>query len=105
MLNGKLENAIPFQAIKWISICLIVCLVILMFSRSRVHHNKGIHYKATKIAGILNITLSAWTMYFILFYSTEINRAYYIISICLIMSTLFQNAIYHCFLSISKKVN
>lgn len=99
-LNGKWEKALPILTIKWIAISIIIVLVIVAYLRYR---NGEIKVQVSMIPMILNIIVSAWTVYFLLVYSAERNRAYYILSICFILMTVFQNIIYHCIYSIKSR--
>lgn len=99
-LNGKWEKMLPIQMIKWISVISIIVFMIFIYLRVR---KKELQSLINTIVTLLTIIMSGWTLYFLLRYGAEINRAYYIMSICFILSTAFQNIIYHCFHSINKR--
>lgn len=93
-LNGKWEQAVPISTIRWIAICMLIALVILAY----LHYRKQkAHFRFGVIVMLWTLGLSAWTLYYLLFYNVEMNRAYYIISICFILATLLQNILHHCF--------
>lgn len=92
-LNNKWEKALPITSIKWIAICIIIALVILVYLRYRKQNNHG---KVIAAAALLTITISSWTVYFMLYYSTARNRAYYILSVCFMLAVVFQNILYYC---------
>lgn len=92
-LNGKWEKAVPIQTIKWIVLLIIIAFIVLVY----LHYRKlKTHYMSTTIAALITIAISAWTVYFLLFYNTGKNRAYYILSICFILVTALQNVLYCC---------
>ena len=91
-LNGKWEKTFPISTIKLVTICIIIALIILVFlnyfKRQKAHR--------VNIWTIMwTMVISGWTIYFLLTYSTEINRVYYILSVCFILTTLLQNTIYY----------
>ncbi len=99
-LNGKWEKSLPIPIIKWIAISIIIALVILAYLR---YHKEKASFKVNMMVMLLTIAVSGWTVYFLLAYNTERNRAYYIISVCFILATVLQNIIYHCSHSIKLK--
>ncbi|OZV11462.1 hypothetical protein CIW83_14360 [Tissierella sp. P1] len=99
-LNGKWEKAFPIPAMKWIAISIILALVIIAYLRYRKGNTD---YNINIPVMLLTIIMSIWTAYFLLVYSTEKNRAYYILSICFLLATVFQNILYHCIFSIKSK--
>ena len=101
-LNGKWEKMLPIQMLKWIIVVTIIVLMIFVYLRN---HKQKLNSLINIIVTLLTLIISGWTVYFLLSYSTEINRAYYILSICFILSTVFQNILYHCFCSINKKTS
>lgn len=92
-LNGKWERAFPIQIVKWVSICIIIGLIILI-SLNYLKRRK--HYKTNILTITWTMIVNGWTLYFLLAYSVEKNRAYYILAICFTLITLFQNMIYYC---------
>lgn len=99
-LNSKWENAVPIPTIKWIAICIITALIIIQYLRYR---KRKVHYHVNTMVKLLTIAISGWTVYFLLFYNTGRNRAYYILSICFILGTALQNILHHCFFSIKSR--
>lgn len=95
-LNSKWEKTIPILTIKWISLCIIIALVIFVY----LHYQKRKVHFINTIVMLLTVAISGWTVYFLLFYNTARNRAYYILSICFILGTLLQNILFHFFISI-----
>lgn len=92
-LNGKWEKALPIQTIKWIVICIVIILIIFVY----LHYRKlKVNSQANIWAMLLTIAISGGTIYYLIVYSTENNRAYYILSICYILITLIQNTLYYC---------
>jgi hypothetical protein len=95
-LNGKWEQAVPVSSIRWIAVCTIIALAILAY----LHYRKQkAHFRFGVIVMLWTFGLSAWTLYYLLFYNVEMNRAYYIMSICFILGTVLQNILHHCFFS------
>ena len=92
-LNGKWEGAVPISAIRWIAICIIIALIILTYLHYRKQKS---HFRFGVIVLIWTFGLSVWTVYYLLFYNVEMNRAYYILSFCFILATVFQNILHHC---------
>ena len=92
-LNGKWEKAFPIQIIKWVSICIIIGLIIFV---SLIYFKRRKYYKTNILTVTWTIIVSGWTLYFLLAYNAEKNRAYYILGLCFILITLFQNLIYYC---------
>lgn len=93
-LNGKWEQAVPVSAIRWIAIYMIIALAILAY----LHYRKQkAHFRFGTIVMLWTFGLSAWTLYYLLFYNVEMNRAYYIMSISFILATVLQNILHHCF--------
>jgi amino acid transporter len=99
-LNSKWEKMLPITKIRWIAIIIIIALMIISYLRYR---NIRISSKAYTVTTILTIAVNGWVLYFLLFYSTETNRAYYILSVCFILVTVFQNIVYHCISSIKSR--
>lgn len=100
-LNGKWEKAVSIPTVKWIMLLIIIALIVLVY----LHYRKRkMHNMSTTIAALITIAISGWTVYFLLFYNTGRNRAYYIISICFILVTVLQNILYYC-LSAIKTTN
>ncbi|MBU5428071.1 hypothetical protein KQI41_16890 [Tissierella pigra] len=90
-LNGKWEKNFPISTIKWIAICIIIVLVIFIFLD---FFKRDKRYRAKILVMLWTMVTNGWTLYFLFAYGTERNRAYYILSICFILMTLFQNIIY-----------
>lgn len=88
-LNGKWEKMLPLDIIKWfvVILILIITIISLVSLLRRSNNNIG------KLLKIISIALGIFTLYFLVFKSAEINRAYYIISLCLVLGTVFQNVI------------
>ena len=81
-LNGKWEQAVPISVIRWIAICMVIALAILAY----LHYRKQkAHFRFGVIVMLWTFGLSAWTLYYLLFYNVEMNRAYYIMSISFIL--------------------
>lgn len=95
-LNSKWEKTVPISTIKWIAICIIITLVILVYLR---YSKLKAHSQVNTMVMLLTIAISGLTVYFLTFYNTGRNRAYYILSICFILGTMLQNILYHCFSS------
>ncbi|MSU02048.1 hypothetical protein [Tissierella pigra] len=90
-LNGKWEKSFPISTIKWIAICIIIVLIIFIFLD---FFKRDKRYRAKILVMLWTMVTNGWTLYFLFAYGTERNRAYYILSICFILMTLFQNIIY-----------
>ncbi len=99
-LNGKWEKALPIPMIKWIAISIIIAIVIIAYLCYRKEKTSS---KVNMVTMLFTIGVSGWTVYFLIAYSTERNRAYYILSICFILATVLQNIIYHCISSIKSR--
>lgn len=99
-LNSNWENTFPISMIKSIAICFIIALTILV---CLVYLKKRVNSLSATISSFLTIMISGWTVYFLLAYDTGSNRAYYILSICFILITVFQNALYYCIASIKSE--
>lgn len=99
-LNSSWENTFPIPMIRLIAICAIIALAIIVYV---IYLNKKVNSLSVTMSMILTIIISGWTVYFLLIYDTESNHAYYILSICFILITLFQNALYHCISSIKSE--
>lgn len=99
-LNGKWEKTLPIQAIKWISISIIIILAIFTFLH---YHKEKANSQVNMVSMLLTIAISGGTVYFLLVYNTEKNRAYYILSIFYILITVLQNILYHHISSIKLK--
>ena len=95
-LNSMWEDMLPIQSIKWILVVIIIALGLLIYLRFRKQKVSSV---TSTITFIWTIAISAWTAYFLIAYNTERNRAYYILCICLVAITIFQNILNHCFLS------
>lgn len=94
-LNGKWEKEFPIDMMKWIVVGMIIIFIIFIC----VHYIKEKRKFNTSIAlMVITIIINLWTVYYLLFNGTASNYAYYIISICLIILTVFQNISYCCFL-------
>lgn len=99
-LNGKWEKALPIATIKWIAVSTMVAIIIIAYLCYRKEKPSS---KVNMGTMLFTIALSGWTVYFLLAYNTERNRAYYILSICFILATVLQNIIYHCISSIKSR--
>lgn len=99
-LNGQWEETLPIHTIKLIALIIIIVLVILVFIE---YCKKKMHFKVNSILMVLTACISLWTVYFLISYDKDINRAYYILSVCFILATVFQNIISHCAFSIKSK--
>lgn len=86
-LNGKWEKMLPLDIIKWfvVILILIITIISLISLLRRSNNNIGMLLK------MISTALGIFTLYFIVFKSAKINRAYYIISLCLVLGTVFQN--------------
>jgi len=95
-LNGKWEKMLPIATVKWIALFIVFALVIISCLQ---YSKRKRRFKADAAVTLLTIAISGWTVYFLLFYNTEMNRAYYILSLCLVLATVLQNALHYCFFS------
>lgn len=89
-LNNKWEKILPIGLIKKLSIVVLIVLSIissLLYFKSRKNIYNNILFLLTSI---LNIGV----LYFLIFNSLEENRAYYLLSICFIIASLFQNLLW-----------
>lgn len=99
-LNGKWERLVNIPALKWIALLIIITLIIFVY----ILYKKQKKYSMTvKIVTTITLVISLWTIFYLLFYNAGINRAYYILSICFILITVFQHIIYYCLYSIKMK--
>ena len=89
-LNGKWERGLPLVILKWVTIFLILSLIILSIIKL---FKRDVRF-LDRIFLSLSMALGLWTLYYILFRSTETNRAYYIVSLCLVLGTIFHNVLY-----------
>ncbi len=89
-LNGKWERGLPLVFLKWIAVFLICSLLILSIIKL---FKRDVRF-TDRIFLSLSTTLGLWTLYYILFRSTVTNKAYYIISLCLVLGTIFQNVLW-----------
>lgn len=99
-LNGKWEKTLPIPTIKWFSIYLIIIIVIFAVLR---YYKKDVNSKVNMVTISLTVAISGWTVYFMLTQNTVKNRLYYILSMCYILITIFQNLLYHCIFSIKSE--
>lgn len=99
-LNGKWERLINVPALKWIALLIIITLVIFVFILFKKQEKHSI---TTNIVTIMTMVISLWTVFYLLYYNTGMNRAYYILSICFIIITVFQHIL--CYCSYSIKIN
>lgn len=99
-LNSNWENALPIPMIRLISICSIIALAIIVCV---IYLKRNDNSLSSTMSMLLATGISVWTVYFLLVYDTESNRAYYILSVCLILITLFQNIINQCIYSIKSE--
>ncbi|TJX12871.1 hypothetical protein E9840_11720 [Tissierella creatinini] len=88
-LNGKWEKIIPLDIIKWLVVVIILIITII----SVISILKSSNNHIGKLLRIISVGLGIWTMYYLLFRSAGVNRAYYIICLCLVLGTVFQNII------------
>ncbi len=95
-LNGKWERGLPLVILKWLAVFLILSLIILSIIKL---FKKDVRFLDIIFIG-MSMALGLWTLYYIIFRSTETNRAYYIISLCLVLATVFQNSLSHTINSI-----
>ena len=91
-MNGKWEKLFPIPFIRAAALCVIIALAVIACIRYFKMRINGM----ASLTAVLVVLLSVWTVYFLVFFNTGINRAYYILSICFILATMFQNIIYHC---------
>lgn len=98
-LNGKWEKLLPIPALKWMVVLIVIILII--FAYVLYKKNKK-HSVAAKMLTVITISISFWTVYYIIFYNTGMNRAYYILSFCFITLTMLQHILYYCFYSMEK---
>lgn len=95
-LNSIWEDMLPIQSIRWILVVIIIILGLFICLRFRKQKTKPI---IGTIIFIWTIAISVWTTYFLIAYDAEWNRAYYILGICFVAITIFQNILGHCFLN------
>ena len=59
-----------------------------------------------KMTGItvVTIAINLLTVYFLIFYNTTQNRAYYILGICFLLGMAFQNMAWHSILRLKKRI-
>lgn len=88
-LNGKWEKTLPLDIFKWLAVVVILIMTITSIMSLLKKKNSDID----KILKIISIGLAIFTLYFLVFKSANINRAYYIISLCLVLGTVYQNVI------------
>src|SRR5690625_5040241 len=98
-LNGKWEENLPINTMKWITIILIIGFVIFAITR---YFSKRVNSISNKLLILSIVVISTWTVYYIIVNNTEANPAYYIISICLVIGTIIQNILYQIHWSIRK---
>lgn len=92
-LNGKWERLVNIPAMKWIVLVIVVILIIFACILYKKQRKNSI---TVKVAAIITTAISLWTVYYLLFYNTVIHRAYYVVSICFIIMTVFQHILYYC---------
>lgn len=97
-LNKKWEQIVNISVVKWIVVLIIVALIILgyILYKRRKRSTIGI-----KIVSLITLVISILTIYYLFFVNTGINRAYYIISICFIILTVFQHIANYCFIKLN----
>lgn len=98
-LNGKWEKLLPISEIKWV--VLLIVIIFIIFACILYKKNKK-HSVAAKMLAVITMVISFWTVYYISYYNTGMNRAYYILSICFLTITMFQHIIYYCFYIMEK---
>jgi len=96
-LNRIWEEDLPILTIKILSLLIIIGFGIFTYIHYSRKKNNDI---SKKIAIILNYVIIIWTVYFLLFYSTERNRGYYILSMCFVVITILQNIVSNCYILI-----
>ena len=97
-LNGKWEKLVPVPILKVAVLFVILALLVIACNRFRkIKSNVMLN-----AVGVLLVLLSIWTICFLIFSSTRINRSYYILSMCFVLATMLQNIIYHCLYHIRK---
>lgn len=97
-LNGKWEKLVPVPVIRIAVLFIIVVLVIIAFNRFRKIKSNAM----LNVMAVLLVLLSTWTVCFLVFSNTRINRSYYILNMCFVLATMLQNIIYHCLYNIRK---
>lgn len=99
-LNGKWERLVNITELKWLAILISIILIIFVYL---FYKKQKKHSMTVKLVTVITTVISLWTVFYLLFYNTGINRAYYILSICFIMITVFQHIICYCLYSIKVK--
>lgn len=92
-LNGKWEQLVNIPKLKWIALIIVITLIIFVCI---LYKKQKKHSISVKIVAIITLSISLWTAFYILFYNTGMNRAYYILSICFIIITVFQDILCYC---------
>lgn len=99
-LNGKWQAQYPIEKIKYLLVALLVILLIgLLFSLIR-NKTKSmlLHWSA-----IVSLLFSTWTLYFLLFNSTDTYKAYYALSVCFVLITILQGCSGYCLIKFNRK--
>lgn len=96
-LNGKWERLVNVTALKCIALLIIISLIIFVYI---FYKNQKKHSMTIKTIAIMTLSTSLLTAFYLLIYNTEMNRAYYILSICFIIITLFQHMLYYCLIKV-----
>lgn len=98
-LNGKWEKLVNVPVLKWIVLVIVITLIILVYI---LYRKQKKHSITVKLVTIITLAIGFWTVYYLLHYNTGMNRAYYILSICFIIITMFQHILYYCIYLIKK---
>lgn len=100
-LNGKWEKAFPIDIIKYVVVALILTFIVFTVSKYFKYKN-GITEKNFLFVTIGTVIISLWTVYFLIFYNAEINRAYYILGICFSIVSILQNVMWNFIFKLTK---
>jgi hypothetical protein len=87
-LNGKWERAYPIESIKMIIIVILLLACLWLAFKVRRMTFLG---KVQKMGILASILLNGWALYFIVIYNPVSNKTYYILSMCFVLLTIFQN--------------
>ena len=98
-LNGKWEKAFPLDMIKYFVLAVILIFMASIASKYFKNRNE-IKRKNLLFITIGTVIISLWTVYFLIFYNAEINRAYYILGICFSSASILQNLIWNFILKL-----
>lgn len=93
-LNGKWEKTYPLSSLKWLALILLAILLILLIQKSRKKEVSSQAKIASTLASSAAIILCLASMGFMIFSSSQANRAYYPVSLLLIVATSLQGMLY-----------